>query len=145
MHNFLGSKLIRQGSKLAGPYSQLPLPQANICWQDQKLTLGVVFQFQCSCLARKHQTRVDHHILLLYKKTACKDKIKFINDHYSQMYKTLQLFTSLITSKTNIFTSIKAIENACTHIYADTKVIQNAMLVKVWVQLKLFSVLGLMK
>jgi hypothetical protein len=69
---------------------------------------------------------------LLSEKTTCQDQIKFISDNYFQMYKILQLFTSLITLSTNIFTSIKVIENACTHIYTDTKVIRNAELIKTW-------------
>ena len=36
---------------------------------------------------------------------------------YFQIYKTLQLFTSIITLSINIFTSIKVIKNTCTHIY----------------------------
>ncbi len=56
------------------------------------------------------------------------------------MYKTLQLFTSLITSNTNLITSINVIKNTCTHIYTDTKVIKNAEIIKAWVQLKLLRV-----
>ncbi len=47
----------------------------------------------------------------LYDKTTCKFQIKFGNDDYLQIYKTLQLFTSLFTLNTNIFTSIKVIKN----------------------------------
>ncbi len=46
-------------------------------------------------------------LCLLYEKTTYQDKIKFISDHYLQIYKALQLFTSLITINTNIFASIK--------------------------------------
>ncbi len=61
------------------------------------------------------------------------------------MYKTLQLFTYLITLSTSMLTSIKVIKNTCTCIYTDTKGIKNAKLFKAWVQLKLFIVLVLMK
>jgi len=43
------------------------------------------------------------------------------------MYKTLQLFTSLVALNTNIFASIKVIKNTCN---TDTKVIKNAKLIK---------------
>ncbi len=39
----------------------------------------------------------------------------------------------------------KVIENTCTLTYTDTKVIKNAKLIKAYVGLKLFVVLGLMK
>ncbi len=45
------------------------------------------------------------------------------------MYTILQLFTSLITTKTNIFTSIRVIINTCKHISIDTKVIENVKLI----------------
>ncbi len=61
------------------------------------------------------------------------------------MYKILQLFTSFIKLKINLFTGIKVIENTFTHVYSDTKVSKNAKLIKVWVGLKLFIVLGLKK
>jgi len=61
------------------------------------------------------------------------------------MYETLQLFTSIITLKASMFTSIIIIKNTCTNIYTDTKVIKNAKLIKAWVRLKMFIVLGLMK
>ncbi len=47
------------------------------------------------------------------------------------MSKTSRLFTSLITSNTNIFKSIKVIKNTCTHIYTDTIVIKKSKLLKV--------------
>ncbi len=59
--------------------------------------------------------------------------------------KTLQLFTSLITTYTNIFSSIKVIKNTCTQIFTSTKVIKNFQLLKAWVMLKLFIVLVPMK
>jgi hypothetical protein len=71
--------------------------------------------------------------------------MKFFSDDYLQMYKILQLFTSLITSSANLFTGIKVIEITCTLIYAVTKVIKNSKVIKAFVQLKLFVVLGLMK
>jgi len=46
----------------------------------------------------------------LYEKISCQDQIKFITDDYLQIYKTLQLFTSLFTEITNIFTNTKAIK-----------------------------------
>jgi len=61
------------------------------------------------------------------------------------MYKTLLLFTSLITTNANPFTSINVIKNAYTHIYKNTKVIKNALLINAWVLLKLFIVLALLK
>jgi len=36
------------------------------------------------------------------------------------MYKTLQLFASLIKLNTNIFAIINVIKNRCTHFYTDT-------------------------
>ncbi len=58
------------------------------------------------------------------------------------MYKTLLLFTSLITS---YLQASKLFKNACTHIYKNTKVIKNALLINAWVLLKLFIVLALLK
>ncbi len=52
------------------------------------------------------------------------------------MCKRLQLFTSVITANTNIFTNIKVIKSTCTHIYTKTVFIKNAKLIKAWVQLK---------
>jgi hypothetical protein len=49
---------------------------------------------------------------------------------YLQMHKTLQLFTSLITTGANIFTSIKVLKNTCTHTHISTKVIKNAQLIE---------------
>ncbi len=60
------------------------------------------------------------------------------------MYKTVQLFTSLITTKTSKFTSVKVIKNTCAHICTNTKVVKNAQLIKASIKLKLFIVLGLM-
>jgi hypothetical protein len=77
------------------------------------------------------------------KKTTFQFQIKFISHDYFQMYKTYQLFKSITILNTNIFMSIKVMKNRCTHIYADTKLIKNAKLVKAWVGLKLFIVLGL--
>ncbi len=68
---------------------------------------------------------------LLSEKTTCQDQIKFISDNYFLMYKTLQLFTNLITL-TQTYLQASVIENACTHIYTDTKVIRNAELIKTW-------------
>ncbi len=59
--------------------------------------------------------------------TTCQNYIKFKSDNYLRMYKTLQLFTNLFTFKTNIFTSIKIINN--TNMQAK-KVIKNAKLIK---------------
>ncbi len=53
-------------------------------------------------------------------KTTCQDKIKLISNNYFQMYKTLQLFTGLITFNTNIFTSIKFLKTYV-HIFAKAK------------------------
>ncbi len=50
-------------------------------------------------------------VVNVYEKTTCQDNIKFISDNYLQMHKTLQLFTNMLTLKTNIFTSIKVIKN----------------------------------
>jgi hypothetical protein len=61
------------------------------------------------------------------------------------MYKKLQQFTSLITTNENLLTSTKVIKNTSTHIYTNSKVIQNAHLIKARVKLKPFIVLGLMK
>ncbi len=52
------------------------------------------------------------NISIIVRKDYCHYKIKFISDDYLQMYKTLQLFTSLFTIITNIFTSIKVINRA---------------------------------
>jgi hypothetical protein len=71
--------------------------------------------------------------------------MKFISDNYFSMHQTLQPFTSIITSNISIFISIEVIKNTCTHIYANTKVIENANFITAWVGLKLFIVLGLMK
>ncbi len=51
---------------------------------------------------------------------------------YLQMSKTLQIFTSLILTGTNIFTGIKVLKNTCTHIHTNTKVIENAQLIEAW-------------
>ncbi len=48
--------------------------------------------------------------MVLSKKTTSYNLIKFITDNYLQMYETLQLFTSLFTEITNIFTDTKVIE-----------------------------------
>ncbi len=42
---------------------------------------------------------------IMFKKTTCQFKIKFITDNYLQLHKTLQPLTS-------IFTNIKAIKNS---------------------------------
>jgi hypothetical protein len=55
-----------------------------------------------------------------------------MSDYYLQMHKTLKLFTSLITTGKNIFTSIKVLKNTCMHIHTNTKVIKNAQLIEVW-------------
>ncbi len=71
----------------------------------------------------------------MHEKTTCQFQIKFITHDFLQMYKTLQLLS-------NIFTSIKLIENAYV---PQTKVIKNAKRIKAWIKLKLFIVLSLMK
>ena len=78
----------------------------------------------------------------MFEKTACQFQIKFITGDYLQMYKTLQLFTNTFTLNTNKFTSIKIIKKThmCRH-----KVIKNTKVVKAWIKLKMFIVLGLMK
>jgi hypothetical protein len=48
--------------------------------------------------------------MVLYKKTTSHNLIKFITVNYLQMYKTLQLFTSLFTEITNRFANAKVIE-----------------------------------
>jgi hypothetical protein len=56
----------------------------------------------------------------LYEKTTCQNYIKFISNIISQMYKTLQLFTDLITLNSNIFTNIKNIKTL-EHIFMQTQ------------------------
>ncbi len=60
------------------------------------------------------------------------------------MYESLQRFQSIMALNTVILTSIKVIKNTCKHIYMAAKVIKNVKLIKAWVQLKLFTVLGQM-
>jgi hypothetical protein len=74
------------------------------------------------------------HAICVYEKTTCQSYIKFISDDYFQIYKTLQLFTHIITLNTNILTSIKVIKNTSTPICTNTKVIKNAQLIKAWVR-----------
>ncbi len=52
------------------------------------------------------------------EKATCHYQIKFISDDFVQMYKTLQLFTSLIRLSTKIFTSIEKIK---THVHILTQ------------------------
>ncbi len=67
----------------------------------------------------------------MYEKTTCQSQIKFISDDCFQKYKTFQLFTSLFTTNTNIFISIKVIKDTYTHIYINTNIIKNK-LIKAW-------------
>ncbi len=67
-----------------------------------------------------------------------------VSDYYLQQYKSLQLFTSLITTNTNIFRSIKVIETPV-HIFIQThKLLKMPNLLKLFVKLKVFIVLSLM-
>ncbi len=50
-------------------------------------------------------------ITFLYEKTTCHDQVKFISDRHLQIYKTLQLFTSLFTKYANTLLD-KVIKNA---------------------------------
>jgi hypothetical protein len=57
----------------------------------KKSYFGHIFPFalaDCSTLCQKK---------IVYKKSSYQSKIKFITDNYLQIYKTLQLFTSLFT------------------------------------------------
>ncbi len=74
-------------------------------------------------------------LMVMHEKTFCQNYIKFMSNDYFQMHKTLQLLISLITLNTNIFMCIKVIKKTCTHIYTNTKVIENAQLIKASVQL----------
>jgi hypothetical protein len=75
-------------------------------------------------------------MLFLFLKTT-QNWAPVAGNDYFQIYKTLQLFTSVITLNTNIFTSIKIIKNTCTHIYTDTKAIKNPKLNNTWVMIKI--------
>ncbi len=73
----------------------------------------------------------NHKCMKRQSKDICTKRLlvrirSFISDDYLQMYKTLQLITSLILTNTNTFTSINVIKNTCAHIYTNTKVIKNA-------------------
>ncbi len=70
----------------------------------------------------------------MYEKATCQNHIKFITDDYLQIYKTLQLFTSLLDKL-----------QAHTNIFTNTKVIKNAKLIKAWVDKNCSWNLGLMK
>ncbi len=69
---------------------------------------------------------------LVYEKTTCEDWIKFISDDYLQMYKTLQLFMSLITFNTNDLQASKLLKCMYTYLQRQ-KIIKNAKLIKAWV------------
>ncbi len=79
--------------------------------------------------------------VIIVQKTTCQLQIKFITDNYLQMHVKLQLFTSTFTYNTNKFTSFKVIKNT----NVQTQSYKNAKLIKAWIILKLFTVLGLMK
>ncbi len=65
------------------------------------------------------------------KMTTCKFQIKLGTEDYLQMYKTLQLFTSLHL----IQAALQALKLLKTHKY-EHKVIQNAKLIKASIELK---------
>ncbi len=63
----------------------------------------------------------NHKCMQRQSKDICTKRLlvrirSFINDDHLQMYKTLQLITSLITTNTNTFTSINVINNTCAHV-----------------------------
>ncbi len=58
------------------------------------------------------------------------------------MYKTVQLFTRVYTLNKDTFTRIRVIENTYIPTYI---VIKNAKLIKAWIILRLFIVVGLVK
>jgi hypothetical protein len=60
--------------------------------------------------------------LELYEETTFQYQIKFVTDDYLQIYKTLLLFTNIVTLNTNVFTSIKVIKNT----YVQTQSYKNA-------------------
>jgi hypothetical protein len=71
--------------------------------------------------------------------TLCRDYIEFLVTVIYKCAKHYNYFQAQF--RPNTFTNIKVIKNTCTHTYTD----KNAKLIKAWVQLKLFIVLGLMK
>ncbi len=73
----------------------------------------------------------NHKCMLRQSKDICTKRLlvrirSFISDDYLQMYETLQLIKSLITTNTNTFTIINVVNHTRAHIYTNTKVIKNA-------------------